>query len=271
MHRSLDTRTASPAHGNGVRATGSRRRSRTTFALPLGICDVLVSSIGTEQFAKTLHAVTDSLVGVDELFAYTMADDGVPRVLASSGRGDARQRVTQYAERYYRHDLLLDRARTEPHVVKAHQISAETITPLDYRHICFETPGFREKWSFTVRSTTSLLIFSVYRKRDRPHQGIDALCPFAELALMALDRQRAWQAPDEAEAPLRRIERKLAERYEELTERERAVCPRTLIGMTAEAIALDLDIRSSTVLTYRRRAYERYRYSNANQFLMRIL
>jgi DNA-binding CsgD family transcriptional regulator len=42
-----------------------------------------------------------------------------------------------------------------------------------------------------------------------------------------------------------------------LAAREREVCYRTLLGLTAEGIARDLSISASTVITYRRRAYEK--------------
>jgi DNA-binding CsgD family transcriptional regulator len=42
-----------------------------------------------------------------------------------------------------------------------------------------------------------------------------------------------------------------------LTERELDVCARVIIGMTTEAIALELDLRAPTVATYRKRAYAR--------------
>lgn len=70
---------------------------------------------------------------------------------------------------------------------------------------------------------------------------------------------------------LNKVERRLGHIYANLTERERSVCARTMIGMTAEAIAIDLDIAPSTVLTYRRRAYERYQITNCNQFFLGMI
>jgi DNA-binding CsgD family transcriptional regulator len=70
---------------------------------------------------------------------------------------------------------------------------------------------------------------------------------------------------------LGKIERLLGHVFADLTERERSVCARTMIGMTAEAIAIDLHIAPSTVLTYRRRAYERYRITNSNQFFLGMI
>lgn len=55
-----------------------------------------------------------------------------------------------------------------------------------------------------------------------------------------------------------------------LTGRELDVCARTLIGLTAEGIALDLNIKKSSVSTYRKRAYARLGISSHSQ-LYRLL
>jgi DNA-binding CsgD family transcriptional regulator len=56
-----------------------------------------------------------------------------------------------------------------------------------------------------------------------------------------------------------------------LSGRERSVCARTVAGVTAEGIAIDLGIKQSSVLTYRRRAYERLNISTAHQLSAMLL
>lgn len=68
-----------------------------------------------------------------------------------------------------------------------------------------------------------------------------------------------------------KIEQRLACVFVNLTEREKAVCARSMVGMTAEAIALDLGISAASVLTYRRRAYERYQFTHSNQFFLGMI
>jgi DNA-binding CsgD family transcriptional regulator len=55
-----------------------------------------------------------------------------------------------------------------------------------------------------------------------------------------------------------------------LTPREIDVCARALLGMTAEGTALDLDIKKSSVVTYRKRSYERLGISSQHE-LFRLL
>jgi DNA-binding CsgD family transcriptional regulator len=66
------------------------------------------------------------------------------------------------------------------------------------------------------------------------------------------------------------IELRLRSMLPALTARETAICARTVAGMTAEGIALELGIKRSSVLTYRRRAYERLNISTALQLSARL-
>ena len=57
----------------------------------------------------------------------------------------------------------------------------------------------------------------------------------------------------------------------ELTRRERQVCARAAIGMSIEGAALDLGIGSASVLTYRKRAYDRLGISSQNELFGIVL
>lgn len=64
--------------------------------------------------------------------------------------------------------------------------------------------------------------------------------------------------------------RLLAERLgpsalDNLTERERQVCFRILLGYSSEAIGLHLGVATSTVITYRKRAYEKLGIASQNE------
>lgn len=69
---------------------------------------------------------------------------------------------------------------------------------------------------------------------------------------------------------LQLFRRRLAALGRGMTQRELDVCARTLIGLTAEGIALDLNIKKTSVLTYRKRAYARLGISSQTQ-LFRLL
>jgi len=81
------------------------------------------------------------------------------------------------------------------------------------------------------------------------------------------DGRRHALPPDMA---LQMFRRRLAALECGMTPRELDVCARTLIGMTAEGIALDLNVKKSSVSTYRKRAYARLGISSQSQ-LYRLL
>jgi DNA-binding CsgD family transcriptional regulator len=55
-----------------------------------------------------------------------------------------------------------------------------------------------------------------------------------------------------------------------LTARELDVAVRALYGLTAEGTALDLAIKTSSVITYRKRAYERLGISSLNELFRMV-
>lgn len=73
-----------------------------------------------------------------------------------------------------------------------------------------------------------------------------------------------------ADLALQLFRRRLAALERGMTRRELDVCARTLIGLTAEGIALDLNIKKTSVFTYRKRAYARLGISSQTQ-LFRLL
>jgi FixJ family two-component response regulator len=92
------------------------------------------------------------------------------------------------------------------------------------------------------------------------------LTPLANLALSILAGAARRPKP-----LVERLEQKLTHRFPQLTARERQVCARTIAGWTAERTASDLGIRTSSVLTYRQRAYRRLAFGSAHDFLEPLL
>lgn len=67
------------------------------------------------------------------------------------------------------------------------------------------------------------------------------------------------------------LEQRFAARFPALTPREREVCARAAIGVSVEGAALDLAIATSSVLTYRKRAYQRLGISSAYELACLVL
>ncbi|MBB5985476.1 helix-turn-helix transcriptional regulator [Sphingobium lignivorans] len=67
------------------------------------------------------------------------------------------------------------------------------------------------------------------------------------------------------------LEERFGQRYPALTPREREVCARAAMGISVEGCALDLGIAASSVLTYRKRAYQRLGISSAYELARLVL
>ena len=80
--------------------------------------------------------------------------------------------------------------------------------------------------------------------------GIGVITPFRAQA-------DAIESALAAALSVEELEHRFAAHFAGLTPRERQVCARAATGMSIDATALDLGIARTSVLTYRRRAYER--------------
>jgi DNA-binding NarL/FixJ family response regulator len=82
-----------------------------------------------------------------------------------------------------------------------------------------------------------------------------------------------WQHQDLSRAltSLDVIEKRLTQGEPELPRREMQVCARILYGMSSTGIALQLGIGEETVMTYRKRAYQRFGIACQRALLIRYL
>jgi DNA-binding CsgD family transcriptional regulator len=228
----------------------------------------LVEAVGTPVFGARMLDAAQSVAGVDEIFAYHVRDGERPIALSSiSERGDHDRRARHYAERFYHHDPVVHaRQRTAAGRGFVACVRAAEIGLRDYRAICFEQPRFADKLCFGWRGAGRAIVLSFYRRRDS--EGTAALAALANVGLTALARQAV---PTSEFSLVERLETRIARAFPVLTLRERQVAARTVAGWTAERTADALDIRPSSVLTYRQRAYQRLGFSGAADFLPAIL
>lgn len=82
--------------------------------------------------------------------------------------------------------------------------------------------------------------------------------------LIGVPERDRWMSVDNMEHRVRQV-------FPELTNREISVCARSALGVTAEGIAIDLGIKKTSVLTYRRRAYQRLNVSSIHQLSMMLI
>jgi DNA-binding CsgD family transcriptional regulator len=96
-------------------------------------------------------------------------------------------------------------------------------------------------------------------------EDLDWLGGYFRLFTPLIDRHRTLvgEVVEDRAVRLAELEERFAQRFPELTPRERQVCARAAIGVSIEGAALDLGIGSASVLTYRKRAYQRLGITSA--------
>ena len=236
--------------------------------------EALIDATCTGILSDVILSAAEADIGVDEVFGYWFEEGTAPVRIVSAGRvGSSVARASLYSDRYHALDPLgwLASASTESGPTCSGRIVIGDVQNASYRLDCYERPGFWEKLSFARRRGGRHYVLSFYRNHDRRAATAGALAELAEMTFPLLRKQVDLLGDKADIPPLDRVAGRMERAFPLLTRRENQVCARTLIGMTAEAIALDLGVSETTVLTYRRRAYERYNISSAQEMIGKVL
>lgn len=175
---------------------------------------------------------------------------------AASGKRLAEAYVS---ERHYLHDPNFQTLKTlasgQIEIVRFHAVS--TNMGLHYRKEFFETPGFTDKISIIRGTDQGNYYINLYRRdpcfdqRFDDHVFTQNVC---SLVSILVSKHFELNANLRQEGPLAF-----------LSEREQQVCRQVLQGKKNEMIAAELDIAVSSVITYRKRAYEKLGISSRAQ------
>lgn len=208
--------------------------------------DTCLAALGTDDFAPAFADFVEAL-GVDQVMIFAVEADSA-RCLMSRNFGERAlggKLAETYLDGWYRRDPLLPGLLAAPvGSVRLHRLDEiEARMDAAYRRIFFAAPGLGAKTTVAAVGATLRLFVSLYRS-GAPGEGEDPdLARLAgRLALLHFERGSDGGVP----APLA-----------VLSARERDVCLGILSGRTADAIAREVGIAPSTVVTYRKRAYDK--------------
>lgn len=145
--------------------------------------------------------------------------------------------------------------------------SSEEIEHSDYRSRCFDRYSIRHRLSVIRRTENAWLTLSLARRsRHFSDNETSEFSAIARVSLPIFVRHEGFAAKTASgNFSVNEVERRLEALGRGLTRRELQVCARTIGGLTAEGAAIDLQISVPSVLTYRRRAYNRLNVSSALQ------
>lgn len=222
----------------------------------------LLGTLGTEEFGSTVRdCIQEETAGARRVFLFEATGRSHSTLQYSSVEPGLDALLPAYLERYMPIDPMWDACRAAPAEsdMALLRVRPGDISSAGFRRIFFEKPGITERVSVIQRGAGEWRVMNVARHEthgcfsDRELQGLVSLAALA-LPMLPHNRLQRTTAP---QLTVAQLEERFARRFATLTEREREVCARAAIGMSVEATALDLKIAKTSVLTYRRRAYQR--------------
>lgn len=222
----------------------------------------LLSELGEASFFDPFLNWLNSELGADQCMIFFCADGEQVTTLLfkdfnrdTSGKKLAESYIT---ERRYLQDpnfsILKSSQPGEVTLIRFEDLTQEMVP--NYRKHYFDEPGFQDKLSVIYGSELGNFYINLYRRESGFEQVIPEEKQQAVGHLLGLLVSKHYQLNQSqlSQGPLAF-----------LSERERQVCAGVLQGKKSEAVAYELDIAPSSVVTYRKRAYDKLGISSRAQ------
>lgn len=235
----------------------------------------LVTALGSPSFPSKLLQQLNQLAELNHLSLVHMeAKDRVTYVFSAS---DEQVLITEtmqqlYLSIYYRLDPNKEflNHMDEEQKILLRRLRPEEIEDLDYRRLWYEKMRIVDRLSILFEADKGLYCLNLFRTQ-KPFDE-NALQAFEQLSplLSALSIKQARLSGSLSgfmtrDAQISTLIERLEFIKDNLTEREKEVCARILLGLSSEGIALDLGIKSHSVHTYRKRAYAKLNITSQNE------
>jgi len=236
----------------------------------------LIDSIGDSAFEVELLGFLNSTVGAEH-YALFGLDGAQPEEMAAvslDGTDTAHKRVSVYIEtELWRRDPVMEAARLA-HGENEPQLMCLDVLGLKDRQLReIVYPRVSERILLCGHSVVGRIGLSLTRREaTSPAETAAVLTDMAPLLLSLLGKHvsASWQRRNLllALTSLPQIEACVAKASERLPHREAQVCSRIIFGVTTLGIALELGIGEETVLTYRKRIYQRLMISTQRELII---
>lgn len=238
-------------------------------------------ALGSAAFEHRLLALLNHVVPVDHCVVFTYDEGGGAGHLFTHGKM-APERAARLADDYVREYFARD-----PNFARiAGGDGEDRLIPLDlhqgydpaYRNHFFDRNDLVDKASTIGRVEHGSVYCNFYRMGSsgpysaRDWATLERMLPLATALIAAHYRlleaggrpARRGDRPS-ATSLVHNIVGQAVAPFDRLTPRERQVCERIVLGYTSVGIGLDLAIAPSSVVTYRRRAYDKLGIRSQNE------
>jgi len=246
----------------------------------LGDLPSLICAVGESEFECKLIWFLNELCGAEHCTIFQLGEDALSPVASASldGTDTARRQVSIYMGRQcWRRDPTLQEAQRrigQPDVT-IHRMNVAQLRDRELREMIYGRTRIRDRLLLCGQSGGATFGISMLRCDSR---GAFSSAEIADvhsigetlLAIVAKHAGARWRKSRFATSltSLEEIEYCIVNAPERLPRREAEVCARILYGLTTLGIALDLGIGNETVMTYRKRAYDRLRVASYRELLL---
>jgi DNA-binding CsgD family transcriptional regulator len=245
----------------------------------------LVDAIGSqdpELLASCILAAVRPVLDAKQCTVFAHEAQRNPRLLSWAAEGGplvAFHSGAQHAREFASQDALRQVIDRKPAVgpVGVTLVARQTLEEMpigSYRRECMEAIGLVDRLTLLVRTGESCWV-TAHLYRDKAHgpfdvQQIEGLIGVATLLACCIARHYASDA--NGVASLRgSVSEGVTQLGPRLSAREHEVLTRILDGVSVDRIAEDLKLRSTTVATYRMRAYEKLGVASRQELFATVL
>jgi DNA-binding CsgD family transcriptional regulator len=238
-----------------------------------------IDALGDTTFPIVMLDALNDLVEVNHLVILTLGADLVPSLFAAESFGLSPV-AREAGDRYTRLQLYHSDPNLEEILTPVDRADGPLITHLltkniadaRYREEVFEKSNIVERVSFINQREGHMFMANLYRDKDvgpftaaqldrvSQHAGLISSLVAKHISLVSAVPWSTATRP-----PVAFLEDTLLKLDFGLSQREVEVCARALLGMTSEAIGLDLGVKLTTIATHRKRAYAKMEISTTNE------
>lgn len=244
----------------------------------------LTRALGGKEFEEEVVALLNLVLPIDHCVVFTHGAEGVGHLFTHGKMAaqTAGQLADDYVRQYHGRDPMF------ASLASAEGTDLDKFRPLDlhtdydpaYRNHFFDRNGLIDKTSTVGRVKEGSVLCNFYRMAGSPRYSqedrarLERILPLVTAFIAGHFRlvKRPNVEIQERAAPRERtrslvhtIIGKQVAPFDRLTAREREVCERIVLGYTSIGIGLDLEITLSSVLTYRKRAYDKLGIGSQNE------
>lgn len=257
--------------------------SNSTLSLSPGMRDLfpaMVAAMGGPRFGSAVTAFVREACEADHILAFRSAKLS-PEIIfnvSRDGSATAQQITSRYMANSYWHDDLPMAATLQNAAESGWALNRYDITTLpkqNYLAKLFREPRICERIIFSGDVDEHIVGIVLLRAEKTglvDHSLLQGLSGLSDILFPLINKHAdILQFKSDFHGSLTclaKIERVLGRSESGLTRRERQVCARTLFSVSTVGIAEELGIGEETVITHRKKAYQRLSLSTRHELLL---